>query len=220
LGVNSVVDGSNVNPYTVKVWATTEVDGYVQSGDVATIECRPYGKPFPPTITATRHWDSDKALVKVTWSPPSPNGRPIKALGIDTSIGYSWSVTTGGEQFVEVEWGQTVEVTASAQDTTNTWGEPRKVTVSAYSQPVINVTRVNNADICEDYPLCLHIRYINFQSPVFCSTQYFLSRKGWTSGVTWTDYGISHYWMLRYSNDTGKVVFTCNGVESTHFYFN
>ena len=125
---------TNGTSYTFTVKASTTVAGALSplsQGAVATAACVPYGTPNTPGATAAA---SGATQVKLTWTMPAPNGRPIAHLEVCVD-GSCTNKTASGSVTVGNGYSQTHSITVTTVDTLGDRSTTRKASATSNPKP-------------------------------------------------------------------------------------
>ncbi|TXK09384.1 Ig-like domain-containing protein [Microbacterium hatanonis] len=125
---------SNGNQYTVQVRAVTTQDGatYEGAASAASNAATPYGPVNQPGANAERAGQS----VRVSWSPPATNGRPINRLEIRIDGGNWENVGPGqGSRNVGNGYDQTHSITVRAIDSEGKISPEKSASASTEPKP-------------------------------------------------------------------------------------
>ncbi len=140
---------NNNGAYTIRIRAVATADGTTYEGpaSAASNQVRPYGQIGKPTASASTI--DDGRTIRMSWSSPAANGRPV-TTEIRTGDGNGWrKVAASGSEDYRVDYSttRTIEVRTSADGskTTTAQASARSVDAPPPPQPRVWVTRGDRA---------------------------------------------------------------------------
>lgn len=152
---------ANNGTYTVRMIARSTVDGSTYDSDPSaqSAPVQPYGAPGTAGVSATGNATS----VTLSYSPPSPNGRPIDHLEIRID-GGAWQVVAagGGSQTVGNGYSQGHSIDAYAVDSAGQQGPTASASASSGPPPPPSATLSQGANgsctsgFCPHYDVTVH----------------------------------------------------------------
>ncbi|MFG6402260.1 Ig-like domain-containing protein [Microbacterium sp. P04] len=143
---------SNAGSHTIRVQAVSQVDGSGYSSDPSqpSNSVRPYGPVNPPGAAAAREGQQ----VRVSWSMPSENGRPIDHLEIRVDNGGWENVGVGGNsRLVGNGYDQDHTIWVKAIDTAGQVSAEASASARTDPQPVA-VAQMVKGSSGGDFPNC------------------------------------------------------------------
>lgn len=177
-------DIANNNSYTVRMIARSTVNGSSVDSDPSAPSgaVQPYGQPGAPAVTATGNATS----VSFSFSPPSPNGRPIDHL-VHRTDGGGWqnASASGGSVTVGNGYSQGHSIDVYAVDSTGQQGPTASASASSGPAPAPSATLSQgpngscSSGFCPHYDVTVH----NFVPGTY-SYQCIADGSVWQSGTT------------------------------------
>lgn len=167
---------ANGTSYTVELRVTSDVDGVEPSEARTSNAATPFGKPFPPSVSAKVNGTS----ITFSWSPPASNGRPIDYLEISVDDGGWQNVGKGsGSREVGSGYSQNHSIkvratdsegqTSSAESASARTVDPPQPSISIYND---GYARKCDSDSTQDcYYFGVETR--NFPDNVSCHTNHY-----------------------------------------------
>ncbi|MDR0782503.1 MAG: fibronectin type III domain-containing protein, partial [Propionibacteriaceae bacterium] len=171
---------------TITLWATTTVQGVSQDGPTTTVSCNPYGPPNQPGVTAAKSTDPNSAVVYLTWTAPSPNGRSIVSTQVWVDGNDQGMQAASGSTSANGTWSQNHSIRVRVCDST---GQCAENTTSANANPSpkpppsVTMWRTNtNCSHGSANCKLLAVKTANFSGNVTCQ-------------VVWTSVGLHDGWV-------------------------
>jgi hypothetical protein len=132
----------NNGAYSIQVWAVTTVQGVTNSGPKTTVSnCQPYGLPNQPGVSANAEGSQQ---VRLHWSVPAANGRPLVEMQISVdSGGWEGVSLSNGSRLVGNAYSQAHYIRARVKDSVGQWRESGTAGAISSAPPSVTMTQDN-----------------------------------------------------------------------------